>query len=57
MGEHQVFVECTPTDEQKGSVGYWQERIKKFKAMEIPPYYPYREALVMLEKLSGELDE
>ncbi len=57
MAEHDVFVECEPTDSQRGNLEYWQRKVQAYKEMLIPPYYPYREALDMVEQLTGGKDE
>jgi hypothetical protein len=57
MAEHDVFVECEPTDSQKGSLEYWERKVQEFRDMVVPPYYPFREALEMVEQLKGENSE
>ncbi len=57
MVENTVFVECEDTDNNKGNLSYWERKVEHYKAMVIPPYYPFREALNMVAELKGEIHE
>ena len=53
MVEHKAYVECDEADAQEGSLAFWERKVQEYKEMLIPPYYPYREALEMVEQLKG----
>ena len=54
MGEKKAFVKCVDVDDNEGNLSYWKRKVEEYRAMLIPPYYPYREALDKVAELTGE---
>ena len=53
MGEKKAFVKCVDVDDNEGNLSYWKRKVEEYRAMLIPPYYPYREALDKVAELTG----
>jgi len=57
MSEQKVFVKCVDVEDNEGNLSYWERKVEHYKAMVIPPYYPFREALNMVAELKGDIHE